>query len=441
MRMAVVCDADLGRSPRVQYHAQAFADAGADVDLVGAVTTPLPEPPALSGVRVHALDVLPLALPRGRLRLASLAVVAARGGLSALRLLGALLFTLRRPRIVLLAIPPSLPSLAMALLAARLRRAELVVDWHNFSDSMLALKLGPGHRLVALVRRYDRVLARRASAHLCVSESMASELRGAFGLADVTVLVDEPHGSFRPLPPESRSGVLAALAEGHALAAEPLWRRLVDGGAERPALVVAPSSFSLDDDFDLLFDALGLFEARMRDEESSGAGRCPELLVLLTGRGPRRDEVERKVAARAFHRVHARTLWLPAPQYASLLAAADLGVCVHRSSSGADFPMKLADMSGAGLPACVLDYGPCLRERLAASRAHLLFTDADDLAGRLAAVFRDFPGPSARLHDLREAARTTAGVRWEDAWSAAVLPLVHRLTAAEARRVPVRAAS
>lgn len=121
--------------------------------------------------------------------------------------------------------------------------------------------------------------------------------------------------------------------------------------------------------------------------------------------------------------IHLRTLWLAAEDYPLFLGAADLGLCLHRSSSGLDLPMKLADMFGSGLPVCALDYGPCLAEQVQHGVNGLVFTTSGQLAEQLYTLFRGFPDDSSLLDHLRRKVQASAGRRWAEEWSAVARPV------------------
>ena len=108
-----------------------------------------------------------------------------------------------------------------------------------------------------------------------------------------------------------------------------------------------------------------------------------------------------------------RTAWLEPDDYPGALAAADLGLCLHRSSSGLDLPMKIADLHGAGVPVCALDYGPCLDEILRHDETGLRFGDAETLAGQWLELFADFPRATPHLDRLRAHVAKTRGAPGE----------------------------
>ena len=69
----------------------------------------------------------------------------------------------------------------------------------------------------------------------------------------------------------------------------------------------------------------------------------PNLLLIITGKGPEKQYYINliKQEEHKWKFIKIRTAWLEAEDYPRLLAAADLGVCLHYSSSGVDLPMKV----------------------------------------------------------------------------------------------------
>ena len=416
-RIAVVVLGDLGRSPRMLYQALSLADSGAAVDLVGYRGS---EPPrAVAGhprIRLHRLPA-PRRLEARRGSLLWLDAVL-RLVAQSVRLLWILLARLPRPSAVLVQNPPPIPTLPAAWLAARLRRARWVVDWHNLGPAVLAETLGARHPLIAAARRCERVFGRRADAHLCVSRALADALAARRGIAGAAVLYDRPPPRFAPTPAAGRAALLRRLG------LDRLDPSRDDRDRDRPALAVSPTSWTPDEDFTPLLDALARYDAAAAGPQPP---RLPPLVVAITGRGPLRERWRERFAALGLSRVAVHTPWLEADDYPLLLGAADLGLCFHRSSSGLDLPMKLADLRGAGLPVCALDYGPVLAEVVRDGDDGLLFAGGERLAGHLIALLAGFPAPNPLRDRLRRGAAEAARIRWHDGWEREARPALERL--------------
>jgi len=414
MRAAVVVVGDLGRSPRMQYHAHALAANDAAVDLIGYEGAALPR----LITNQPRITVHRLAEPRLRRRAgpsitlyALFAIV--DGVLSAYRLWRTL-WKIPRPDVILVQNPPSMPTLAVAWAIARVRRARLVVDWHNLGYTLLTLRLGQWHPAVRLARWLERIFGRLADAHLCVSRGFAKFLHDRFGVKAVSVPSSPPAAVFVPIE-----------VSAYERLRQSLFARLGVRGAGPVGFIVSPTSWTADEDFDLVIDAVRYVEDRIRGWEAGEPGRrFADLVMLVTGDGQRRAEFERRFAGLPARRVQLRTRWLEPEDYPRIVGAADLGLCLHRSSSGLDIPMKVADLFGAGVPVCALDYGASLAERVRHGDNGLLFSTARQLADLLFDLFESYPDEPSLLTRLRTGARRSARPTWEEGWTKEARPVL-----------------
>jgi beta-1,4-mannosyltransferase len=321
-----------------------------------------------------------------------------------------LLMRIPKPDTILVQNPPAYPTLFIARTVARLRGARFVIDWHNLSHTIAAVKVGERHRAVKALARSERRWAKRASGHLTVSKALADWLAREYGVK-VSVVYDRPGRAFtRPSDAEAAA----------------LWEKVAKEtqlGPERPPIVVCPTSWTPDEDFDLLLEAL---ERAERQISRGGAppATTPALALFLTGRGALRDAFNARAARRNFKAIAVKTLWLEPADYPILIGMADLGLCLHQSSSGLDLPMKLADLRGSGVPVAVFDYAPVLGEVMTQGHEGVTFHDPGDLANVLVSVAQRSLTPDSPLTRSRAWLAGHQPERWDAQWEAQARPVL-----------------
>lgn len=340
------------------------------------------------------------------------------------------LLQLTKPSHLLVQNPPAIPTLPMAWLYCLLRNCSLVVDWHNYSYSILALALGARHPLVRMTHWCEWMFGRKASSAFCVSQAMQDDLRSNWKIV-ATVLYDKPAASFRRTEPEDRHSLFSRLAQEfpelsvpcsnpQALEDQDVGTVFTEGASSsragslkvnRPALLVSSTSWTEDEDFSVLLAALEEYNTR----KEHGDSNLPNVFCVITGKGPQKEMYLSAIRDKPLRHVQFLAPWLSAQDYPKLLGSADLGVCLHTSSSKLVLPMKVVDMFGCGLPVCAVDY-PCIRELVKPGETGLVFKTSSELCQQLCNLLKGFPQVSNQLRQMGDNVHRWQMLRWDENW-------------------------
>ncbi|KAK1783083.1 glycosyl transferases group 1-domain-containing protein [Copromyces sp. CBS 386.78] len=404
---------DIGRSPRMTYHALSIAKHGGKVNLIGYLeTTPHPSLLSSPSITLHPLPPSPTRPPSIPFLL-----------FAPIKVLHQLfcLFTLLSYRLppsqwLLVQNPPSIPTLFIASIVCRLRSTKLLIDWHNYGWTILASTRGSRHPLVYIAKLYECLFGRLGDHNLTVTHAMARQLRlPPYSIrGPMTAVHDRPSEVFKPMwwgkarqdvldrvLPEDQKGMVPSIMAG------------------TTRLIVSSTSWTPDEDFSILLDALVAYAADPVSET------CP-VLAVITGKGPLKDMYLAQIAeltkSGQLPNVRIVTAFLPFEDYAKLLACADLGVCLHMSSSGVDLPMKVVDMFGAGLPVAAYcgyeSFGELVKEGVNGR--------GFESYGELAIILRTLLSPEGggELEVLRKGAVREGKRRWDEEWDEKVAKIM-----------------
>uniref|UniRef100_A0A3B3Q659 Chitobiosyldiphosphodolichol beta-mannosyltransferase n=1 Tax=Paramormyrops kingsleyae TaxID=1676925 RepID=A0A3B3Q659_9TELE len=401
---------DIGRSPRMQYHAASLARHGYTVSFVGYL--------GKRSVFIHGLK------PSGSRSHWMCCDIAVGPKLlqyvtKVMQQSMQLLFVLLKTAVAFPSQnPPGLPSIAICWLVCSLRGSRFIMDWHNYGYTIMALSHGDGHPIVRVARWYEKFFGRLSSDNLCVTNAMRDDLQRNWGIK-ATTLYDKPPAMFQEASLEEQHRLFVKMRETHspfhgcsdgdgvertAFTERNLTTGRVTRSAGRPALLLSSTSWTEDEDFAVLLKFLTAW--------------CPH-----AGKGPQKEHYRKLIEQLSFAHVQICTPWLEAEDYPVLLGSADLGVCLHTSSSGLDLPMKVVDMFGCCLPVCAVRF-QCLHELVKHDENGLMFEDSEELAQQIKSLLSDLPNAQGRLARFRKNLQESRQQRWDESWDQTVLPLL-----------------
>jgi len=92
------------------------------------------------------------------------------------------LLLVSKPSFILLQNPPSIPAIPVCWFVSRIRGFQLIVDWHNYGHTIMALSLGKNHKLVKISHFIEQWFGKYADHNFCVTKAMAKDLKENWGI-------------------------------------------------------------------------------------------------------------------------------------------------------------------------------------------------------------------------------------------------------------------
>lgn len=433
----VVVFGDIGRSPRMCNHALSLANEDYNVELVGYNTG--------SGIPTRVLS-------HPNIKISSMCPVPAfcyailhRYLLYAFKVIWQILTLLYVlpwffgvPDILLLQNPPSIPALPACYFYANYlhrKKTKFIIDWHNYGYTILSMTLGKEHRLVQMSKKIEKTYGPRADANFCVTRAMQKDLSDNWGV-QATVLYDKPPEVFKAIELKDKHELLLRLGKDYPIFVvendgnprstaftEEFAEGRVSERSDRPGLLVSSTSWTEDEDFSILFDALNQYEESCLAQPN----KYPHLVCVITGKGPLKLYYADLIADQRWKHVHIVMPWLHADDYPQILACADLGVCLHTSSSGLDLPMKVVDMFGCGLPVAAINF-PALPELVRNDENGMVFETSDELALQIKQWFEGYPDKGSKKRTgFSENLKSFQAVRWDQYWRETALSVLEQM--------------
>lgn len=423
-RALVVVFGDVAQSPRMMNHAKSLSDEGYQVDVIGYAKDTRGMGDEFKccqfwNVPRFHISWLPFIIR------AAIAIL-----LRTLFFLWTGIFRISRPDIIIVQNPPSLPTLLVSPLLAAYHKARYIIDWHNFGFTILGIGRKPESRLVSLAKKIELFLGKYGHVHLTVSKAMKVWLVENTGIKSdsVHVLYDRPGHRFHHLSLADKHAYLTRLygsfdddswgdespsTTTDYRTGEVVMRPMAERSS---ALVVSSTSWTADEDFGLLWEAIKDADLRIAKAGPRKVSLFPTIHLLITGKGPLRSYYENLFSSEKLSFFKIRTAWLSADDYASLLACADLGISLHKSSSGLDIPMKAIDMLGSGLPVLAYKY-PAINELIEEEENGILFEDSEHLSDLLLDLFHGFPKSSKVIKSMADHLVLKPLPAWKGHWN------------------------
>jgi beta-1,4-mannosyltransferase len=241
--------------------------------------------------------------------------------------------------LVLVQNPPAMPLLFLAAVYCRwYAQAKFVIDWHNVGYSMISL----GGPVLAFAKWYECTMAPYADAHLVVTTRMQAWLHHELHLAHKPCVVvhDSPPVMFRMRTTKEQHYVLQQYltpAIVQQTSSSSVWQSMLmmttdqtnstssssstlfttyDGKKKytprmgRPALIVTSTSYTPDEDLQILLDALVTVDEQIHSSDTTTSTTNLHIVCAITGKGPLYQHYTEQISKLKLHNILILQMWV-----------------------------------------------------------------------------------------------------------------------------------
>uniref|UniRef100_A0A915M7N7 Chitobiosyldiphosphodolichol beta-mannosyltransferase n=1 Tax=Meloidogyne javanica TaxID=6303 RepID=A0A915M7N7_MELJA len=420
----IVVIGDIGHSPRTCNHAFSLASHGLKINIIGYLNSK-PHPKIINheNIRISPISQPPSFLSNNnqilRVLLLPLKLV------WIFFILGIALIRncnndgTDKNNLLLLQNPPGIPTIFVCYIVAKLKGMFFLIDWHNYTFSMFGKS-----SISQLIAGFEGFCGRLSDLNLCVSNTMKDDLLKRWNI-NSTVLYDRPPSwFFRSIETSEKCEFLNKFLTAKESKLQNLFftessRGTITPREDRPLIMVSSTSWTPDEDFSILLKALIGYDEYSKSDKGH---LLPKLLVIITGKGPQKQLYLEKISTIPWQNVFILTDWLEAEDYPKILSCADIGVCLHASTSGFDLPMKVVDMFGSKVPVLAKRF-PAIPELVKDGVNGILFDMAEELELAIIRISEKFPKNEV-LNELRSNVGKDFKC-WEENWEEIVWPLLN----------------
>ena len=329
MNACVIVFGDLGHSPRMQNHALMLStlDEINQVNLVGYQGSKLPDSVLQNDkIQVTYISTWLIDKLKNLPRILYLVYVLLR---IVIQVLQTIYILIRLPNISFWVYqnPPCVPGLFCLLIVRMIRRrSRIILDWHNYAFSILQVNRVNKY-LVTVARYYERFLGRLCDFHICVSQNMCNDLIENWNIQNPLVLYDKATTKFSRLPIDQRHELFCKIW-GEDNKFTYIDKNKAVERKNRNFLLFSSTSFTEDEDFDCVVNALKSVNQMIEESKNRKAINYSKIHLVVTGKGGAKEEFEQKFdqCNKTLDHVFMETMWLEIEDYPKLVGSADLGV-------------------------------------------------------------------------------------------------------------------